>query len=143
VVCTSSIIFGTRDPFLEMRRFRFARVAIVEGTAGSLQAWVAERWQNRLLGLSGLRAIPAGSALLIPRCAWIHTGAMRFAIDVAFLEWPPTAAGCTVVAVERGVRAGRSVRVRGRPRAVTAALEVPAQSGYLGQIERGASLTVT
>jgi uncharacterized membrane protein (UPF0127 family) len=126
-----------------MRRFGFAQLAVVEATAGSVDAWVAQRWQTRLLGLCGLRAIPAGSALLIPRCAWVHTGAMRFALDVVFLEWPPAAARCTVLAVRAGVRPARSVRLRGRSRAATAALEVPAQSAFLGEVQVGDSFTVT
>jgi hypothetical protein len=128
-----------------MRRFRFAQVAGVRGPGGAVDAWVAERSVLRLLGLAGLAAIPAERALLIPRCAWVHTGAMRFALDVAFLEWPPRAEGsrCTVLAVAAGVPSGRSVRLAGRPGRATAVLEVPAQTGFLEGAEPGARLAVT
>ena len=51
---------------------------------GSL--YVARTARQRLLGLAWLRELPAGAALLIPRCASVHTCWMRFSIDVVFLD---------------------------------------------------------
>jgi uncharacterized membrane protein (UPF0127 family) len=78
------------------------------------------RW--RLLGLSGLERAEAGSGLLIPRCASVHTCGMRFALDLVFLD-----------------RAGRPLSVRSdvspfslaRDRRAAAVLELPAPSGRL------------
>ena len=89
MLCTSTIIFGWPGPYLEMRRFRFARTLVVEAGGLELSAWVAESFAQRLLGLAGLPAIPARRGLLIPGCASVHTWGMRFAIDIAFLAWPP------------------------------------------------------
>jgi uncharacterized membrane protein (UPF0127 family) len=66
----------------------------------------------RLLGLAGLRAMPARTALHIPRCRSVHTFGMRFALDLVWLD----AAG-RPVRIDRGVprrrlrscRAARSV----------------------------------
>src|SRR3954468_16207890 len=74
--------------------------------------FVATTWRSRLLGLAGLRGLPAGTGLLLPRCRSVHTFGMRFALDLVWLD----AAGA-VVRVDRGVpprrvcacRAGRSV----------------------------------
>jgi hypothetical protein len=38
--------------------------------------------------------------LLLPSCRSIHTVAMRFPIDVAFVSWPPAGMACEVVALE-------------------------------------------
>jgi uncharacterized membrane protein (UPF0127 family) len=48
----------------------------------------------RLLGLAGLRALPPGTALLLPRTRSVHTCAMRFSLDLVWLD-----------------RAGRVVRI--------------------------------
>jgi len=40
----------------------------------------------RLCGLAGLDRAEAGSGLLIPRCASVHTFGMRFALDLFFLD---------------------------------------------------------
>jgi uncharacterized membrane protein (UPF0127 family) len=47
---------------------------------------VARTFWQRLRGLGGLRSMPPGHALLIPRCSSVHTAGMRFSIDVAFLD---------------------------------------------------------
>jgi len=48
----------------------------------------AIRFRSRLLGLAFLEAsdLPRSHALLLPRCASIHTFGMRFPIDVAFVD---------------------------------------------------------
>jgi uncharacterized membrane protein (UPF0127 family) len=105
-----------------MRRFRSGRSVTVGAGGATLEAWVAASFRARLVGLAGLRAIPAGAALLIPRCAWVHTWCMRFAIDVAFLEWPPGPAGCAVLGVAEAIAPRRSVRLP-RPALRTAVIE--------------------
>ena len=47
---------------------------------------VARGFRSRLLGLAGLTAAQAGTGLLIPRCAAVHTFGMRFALDLVFLD---------------------------------------------------------
>ena len=110
-----------------MRRFRFAPIVhlSVQGSQG-LDAWVARGPVGRLVGLAGLAGLPPGSALLIPRCASVHTVAMRFAIDVAFLAWPPVSGSCEVVATHDGLPGMRIVGVGLRAARWTAALEAPA-----------------
>jgi uncharacterized protein len=49
------------------------------------EIFVAEGPWDRLVGLAGLPAMPAGAALLIPRCRSVHTFGMRFALDVLFV----------------------------------------------------------
>jgi hypothetical protein len=41
-----------------------------------------------MIGLARLLE-PPPLGLLIPRCSSVHTLGMRFAIDVAFIIWPP------------------------------------------------------
>jgi hypothetical protein len=62
----------------------------------------------RLLGLAGLRRLPADRALLLPRCRSVHTFGMRFPIDVVFLD----ASGRVLRRVE-AVGSGRVVGHRG------------------------------
>jgi uncharacterized protein len=52
---------------------------------GGLVVLEARGFRARLLGLALLRRLPAGHALLIPRCSSIHTFGMRFPIDVTFV----------------------------------------------------------
>ena len=99
-----------------------------------LAAWVAESFPQRLLGLAGLPAIPAHRGLLIPRCAAVHTWGMRFAIDVAFLTWPPRV-GSEVVELWEAVEPRRWARAPGRRARHTAALEAPA--GALRGLDTG------
>jgi uncharacterized membrane protein (UPF0127 family) len=108
-----------------MRRFRFARSLRLETRGGSLALWVAESFGQRLLGLAGAVAIPAGRGLLIPGCASVHTCGMRVAIDVAFVEWPPGPA-CGVLRLSEAVPPLRGVRLRGRGARRTAVIEAPA-----------------
>ncbi|MGI8749336.1 MAG: DUF192 domain-containing protein [Thermoleophilaceae bacterium] len=63
---------------------------------------VARTFGQRLLGLAGLRAMPADCALLIPGCESVHTAWMRFSIDAAFLD-----SSGAVVRVAEGVRPWR------------------------------------
>lgn len=108
-----------------MRRFGFGRSLAVEASGRELSAWVAESFAQRMLGLAGLSAIPADRGLLIPGCASVHTWGMRFAIDIAFLAWPP-APGSDVIDVRLAVEPRHWARVRGRRACRTAVLEAPA-----------------
>jgi uncharacterized membrane protein (UPF0127 family) len=74
----------------------------------------------RLLGLAGLRALPPGWALLLPRCRSVHTFGMRFALDLVWLGHDGTP-----VRVDRAVA---PCRVRAC-RAACAVIEVPAGTG--------------
>jgi uncharacterized membrane protein (UPF0127 family) len=56
----------------------------------------------RALGLAGLRRMPSHVGLLLPRCRSVHTIAMRFALDLAWLD----EAG-EVVRVDHEVRPSR------------------------------------
>jgi len=99
---------------------RLARLASIEvGALPGADVRVAGDPLARLLGLAGLRMLPAGTALLLPRTRSIHTCGMRFALDLVWLN----GAG-DVVRVDRGVRPWR---VRGC-RAARAVVEFPARA---------------
>lgn len=57
----------------------------VRSVAG-IEVRVAVGLRARLLGLALLDLSQAGSGLLIPRCAAVHTFGMRFALDLVFLD---------------------------------------------------------
>src|SRR3954452_7280467 len=57
----------------------------VRSVAG-IEVRVAVGVRARLLGLALLDRPQAGSGLLIPRCAAVHTFGMRFALDLVFLD---------------------------------------------------------
>jgi len=75
---------------------------------------------SRLLGLAWLDRGRAGSGLLIPRCASVHTFGMRFPLDLYFLDREGA-----VLRVRRQVPPGRIVSCRG----ADAVLELPAGPG--------------
>ena len=52
----------------------------------SLKIHIAKTFSARLIGLLGRASLPPDEALLIPRCAGVHTWFMRFAIDVLWLD---------------------------------------------------------
>jgi uncharacterized membrane protein (UPF0127 family) len=136
VLCTTSIIFDPRRPYLEMRRFRFARSLTLEAGEQSLALWVADSFARRLAGLAGPAGIPAGRGLLIPRCAAVHTWGMRCAIDIAFVEWPP-APDCAVLRLCEAVRPRLHARFAHRTARRTAAIE--ARAGALRALGLGAA----
>lgn len=79
-------------------------------------AQVATTRRERRRGLLGRQGFDG--ALVLPRCRWIHTMGMRFALDVAFLDGenrvikvtdvgrfrfsPPVGGARTVIEAERG-----------------------------------------
>jgi len=79
-----------------LRRLPRAAVAVAELDGHDVR--LAAGPGARLLGLAGLRALPAGVALLLPRTRSIHTCGMRFALDLLWLD----EAG-RVVRIDRGV----------------------------------------
>src|ERR1700742_2828272 len=81
-----------------------------------LEVPVAVGFRPRLLGLALLDRPDAGTGLLIPRCAAVHTFGMRFALDLFFLGDDDE-----VLAVRRAVPPRRFVTQRG----AAAVLEVP------------------
>jgi uncharacterized membrane protein (UPF0127 family) len=81
---------------------------------------VATTFRSRLFGLAGLTREQAGSGLLIPRCASIHTFAMRFDLDLLFLDGDERE-----LAVHRAVPPRRLVWERG----AAAVLEIPSAEG--------------
>jgi uncharacterized protein len=126
-----------------MRRFRFAPVMYLAAQdSRGLDAWVARGPGSRLLGLAGLAGLPPAGALLIPRCASVHTIGMRFAIDVAFLSWPPVSGACEVLATREALPGMRMVGVGLRAAGSTAALE--AAAGVLAAlgVRAGGRMTV-
>lgn len=63
-------------------------------------------WQ-RLIGLMGRRTLPTDQGLWLSPCSSVHTGFMRFAIDVVFLD----KAG-TIVSIVPGLRPWRAAIAR-------------------------------
>lgn len=110
-----------------MRRFESSPSVRLHTPSGRpLDIWVAESFRARLAGLAGLPRLAPGRALLLPGCRSVHTVGMRFAIDVAFVRWPPVAGGCRVLAMRVEVPPFRLVAPPGLPRGAVAALEVAA-----------------
>jgi uncharacterized membrane protein (UPF0127 family) len=81
---------------------------------------VASGFRARLLGLAGLRREQAGTGLLLPGCASVHTFGMRFDLDLVFLD----AAG-RPLAIVRAVPPRRLASRRG----AAAVLELPSPQG--------------
>jgi hypothetical protein len=126
-----------------MRRFESARAVRLRTPAGRwLDLWVAESFRLRLTGLAGLAGLPPGRGLLLPACRSVHTVAMRFRIDVAFVSWPPAHGRCDVMAVEAAMAPLRLAAPRGLPPARVAALETAAGELPSGGVRPGARLTV-
>jgi uncharacterized membrane protein (UPF0127 family) len=71
----------------------------------------------RLRGLAGLRELPRGTGLLLPRTRSVHTFGMRVALDLVWIDGDER-----VVRVDRAVPPGR-VRAC---RAASAVIELPA-----------------
>ena len=117
-----------------MRRFASTRPVVLRAAGvQALECWVAESFGARLAGLAWLRALSPGRALLLPRCRSAHTFGMRFAIDVAFLSWPPETGKCRVVSLREAVAPGRLVRAPGSVAALEAAAHTLAPVLEIGQ----------
>ena len=123
-----------------MRRFRVEQSHTLEAPGGRIEAWVAESFRARLLGLAGLAAVEPGRALVIPRCRSVHTFGMRFPIDVAFVGWPTAAPRGAVLALHEAVGAMRVQRLGGGGVRGVAALEAPAGTLAALGVRPGTSL---
>lgn len=66
---------------------------------------IADTFWKRALGLIGKPGLGQGRGLLLPRCRSIHTGFMRFTIDVIFLDRDNG-----VVKIVQGVKPWRMAR---------------------------------
>lgn len=85
-----------------------------------IEVRVAVGFRARLLGLSHLSYEEAGSGLLIPRCASVHTFGMRFALDIVFLDREGR-----VLGFRRRVKPRRFAGCRG----ARSVLEIPSTAG--------------
>ena len=125
-----------------MRRFESADCVRLRPPGGDpIVTWVAAGVSLRLVGLVLLPALGAGQALLLPRCRSVHTFGMRFALDVAFVTWPPDP-DVEVLAVRAEVSPGRLVVTGGRKARRVAALEAVSASLRCRGVAAGARLSI-
>lgn len=94
---------------------------LMKGNSSLIHIEIADTFWKRAIGLIGKPRMEAGRGLLIPDCRSIHTGFMRFPLDLVFLD-----RNGRVVNIVRNVRPWRVVWGGGQARSV---LEV--QSGWL------------
>ena len=73
-----------------------------ERLVNGVRARVARNFWERARGLIGVKELPDGEGLLIPKCNAIHTCFMSMAIDATFLDKDDR-----VVKVVRGIRPWR------------------------------------
>ncbi len=85
---------------LPRRLRRLASIDVVE--LPGVDVRVADDPLARLLGLAGLRALPPGVGLLLPRTRSVHTLGMRFPLDLVWLDGEGN-----VMRIDRMVRPGR------------------------------------
>ncbi|MCX6358174.1 MAG: DUF192 domain-containing protein [Armatimonadetes bacterium] len=93
---------------------------------------VAASWLRQGFGLLGRRGLAAGEALWLEPCGSVHTLAMRFALDVAFID----ASGRVLAVVE----AAPAWRIIAAPWGTRAALEAAAGALRDGGIVAGCTL---
>lgn len=79
-----------------MKQHLIAPDAVLHTATGeySLRVRVADTFLARLRGLMFAPPLPANEALLLMRCASVHTGFMRCPIDVLYLEASGVVARC-------------------------------------------------
>ncbi|RFP78363.1 DUF192 domain-containing protein [Hydrogenophaga sp. SNF1] len=79
-----------------MTHHRHTRDAVLHTATGeySLRVRVADTFLSRLRGLMFAPPLPANEALLLMRCASVHTGFMRCPVDVLYLEASGVVARC-------------------------------------------------
>jgi uncharacterized membrane protein (UPF0127 family) len=105
------------------RRLRRLPVVVLAPPLAGLDVRLAATPRARLLGLAGLRTLPARAGLLLPRTRSVHTFGMRFALDLVWLDGDGA-----VVRVDRAVPARRLRACRGARAVVElAAGTAPAQ----------------
>lgn len=81
------------------------------------QGRVADNFLTKFRGLMGMRHLPQGDGLLIPRCNSIHTHFMRIPIDILYID-----ENHCVVDIDARMDAWRIGRTR---KVATAVVEVP------------------
>lgn len=108
-----------------------ARLLLRQGDRHLAVVRVADNPYRRFRGLIGVRALPAGTGLLLSPCNSVHSWFMRFAIDVVFLD-----ASWRVVRVLPSLRPWRfGPLVRGARHAVELPAGTAAQAGIaLGDV---------
>lgn len=106
----------------------YARRRVRVGTGAELELLLAQSAWARTVGLLAERELAPGLGLLIPRCSSVHTIGMRFALDVAFVRWPPQdGERVGVLSLAEGLRPWRTARAgSGLRRREVAALELAA-----------------
>jgi hypothetical protein len=87
---------------------RLRRYPVAAGVCSPLTVLVGTTFRARLIGLTGLPALPHGLGLLLPATRSVHTFGMRFTLDLIWLD----AAG-NVLRVDRSVPPRRVRRCRG------------------------------
>jgi hypothetical protein len=113
----------------------------VRGPGATIDVVVALHPCLRLAGLAALDAPPA-AALLIPRCRAVHTWGMRFALDLAWIDWPPRTGQAVVLDLRPGLPPRRFAATAAR--GALAVLELPAGGAASAGIDRaGTAVTVT
>jgi len=80
------------------------------------RCYVADSFVSRLVGVLGTRRLEEDEALVIPRCAAVHTLGMRTSIDVVFLD-----GRSRVIGVNAALRPFRAARGPGARLAVETA----------------------
>jgi uncharacterized membrane protein (UPF0127 family) len=93
---------------------------LLNGQPLGAEADVARGFWRRLLGLMGRRRPADGRGLYLPACRAVHTGFMRFPLDLCFLD-----SNGRVTRLCRGVKPWRA---RWGDRTTAAVLEMPAGS---------------
>jgi uncharacterized membrane protein (UPF0127 family) len=76
---------GAACPSCHVWEDRLERLPRVD-LGGGVEVRIAATGLARLTGLAGLRGLPPGTGLLIPRCRSVHTVGMRFALDLIWLD---------------------------------------------------------
>ncbi len=95
---------------------------------------MAEKFFDRLKGLLGRKALPAGECLWIKQCKGIHTFGMRFPIDAVFLDREKH-----VVAIKKDLKPNRVTKVFFRAESV---LELPAGTIDVTATEAGHEIEI-
>lgn len=71
---------------MPVKKRRLRVVNRSKGTVVAEQAWLAQGFWSRFVGLWGRRGLAPGQGLLLTPCSSIHTLFMRFTIDAVFLD---------------------------------------------------------
>ncbi len=92
---------------------------------------VAATARARLLGLAGLRAVPPGAGLLLPRTRSVHTVGMRMPIDLVWIDARARVVGVDAAVAPWRLRACRAARH---------VLELPAHTAAPADLQPGSTI---